>query len=94
MIARGLAWGGGRIRPDGTVDTTDNTRTAGQETTRDMATKTVAYTQVVRGFLYWGLKTNRADWVELGQRVAIQRGYPAPPPATATTRRRYVGEQA
>ena len=58
MIDSGLAWEKTRISPLGLVDTTGNTRTAGQERKRDGTPKGVAYTMVFRGLAYWSAVTN------------------------------------
>ncbi|WP_217430805.1 hypothetical protein [Sphingomonas bacterium] len=56
MADRGLAWLAARVRPDGTVDQTGNTRTGfGQERGPQGNLKTMSYGSAYRAFYYWGM---------------------------------------
>ncbi len=70
MIEKGLSWEATRISPNGKVNVTGNTRTAGQETGRDGITrKKPAYTLIAAGFMYWGIMNKNQLWIELGLKV-------------------------
>jgi hypothetical protein len=70
MLEKGYAWLKGRIRPDGTIDVTGNTRTgAGQERSRSGAVKTVNYGHTYRGFYRWRLISGDPTYEELAQKV-------------------------
>ena len=56
MADRGLAWLAARVRPDGTVDQSGNTRTGfGQERGPQGNLKTMSYGSAYRAFYYWGM---------------------------------------
>ncbi len=59
MIGRGLEWISVRIRPDGTVDQSGNTRTGfGQERGPQGNLKTMSYGSAYRAFFYWAAITH------------------------------------
>ena len=59
MITHGLDWISARIRPDGTVDQTGNTRTGfGQERGPQGNLKTMSYGSAYRAFFYWATITH------------------------------------
>ncbi len=70
MIERGLAWEETRVLASGQVSTDGNTRTAGQETGRNGAVKTVSYTSVITAFGRWGMLTADPHWTDLATRVS------------------------
>ena len=56
MADRALAWLAARVRADGTVDQTGNTRTGfGQERGPQGNIKTMSYGSAYRAFYYWGM---------------------------------------
>ena len=56
MADRGLAWLAARVRSDGTVDQSGNTRTGfGQERGPQGNLKTMSYGSAYRAFYYWGM---------------------------------------
>ena len=56
MLQRANAWLASRVRPDGTLDATGNTRTGlAQEKTRGGKIKKVSYGQTMRAFYHWYL---------------------------------------
>ncbi len=56
MADRGLSWLAVRVRADGTVDQTGNTRTGlGQERGPQGNLKTMSYGSAYRAFYYWGM---------------------------------------
>ena len=58
MIHRGLDWLSKRIRPDGTVDQSGNTRTGfGQERGPQGNLKTMSYGSAYRAYFYWAMIT-------------------------------------
>ena len=70
MLARGLAWLAARVRPDGTVDQTGNTRTGfGQERGPQGNLKTMSYGSAYRASFYWSLITGDERWAELARRL-------------------------
>ncbi len=59
MITHGLDWLSARIRPDGTVDQTGNTRTGfGQERGPQGNLKTRSYGSAYRAYFYWATITH------------------------------------
>ncbi len=59
MIVHGLGWLSARIRPDGTVDQSGNTRTGfGQERGPQGNLKTMSYGSAYRAYFYWAMITN------------------------------------
>jgi len=74
-IDRAAAWELGRIKPNGEVDVTGNTRTGlGQEKFlgRD---KNVNYPDVVLALFYYGVRTGNQDYISAAQR-AFAAGFP------------------
>ena len=70
MLARGLAWLAARVRPDGTVDQTGNTRTGfGQERGPQGNLKTMSYGSAYRASFYWSLITGDSRWADLASRL-------------------------
>ena len=70
MLARGLAWLAARVRPDGTVDQTGNTRTGfGQERGPQGNLKTMSYGSAYRASFYWSLITGDNRWADLASRL-------------------------
>ena len=61
MLEHAMAWERTRILPDGSVDVTGNTRTAGQEHNRDGTVKGVDYGGVLKSFAYWSVAAQDAD---------------------------------
>ena len=62
MLIRGLEWLRGRIKADGSVDQTGNTRTGSdQEIGRDKKPKTMSYGSAAEAFGYWGQIQSNAD---------------------------------
>lgn len=74
-IDRAAAWERGRIKANGEVDVTGNTRTGlGQEKFlgRD---KNVNYPDVVLALFYYGVRTDKKDYISAGQ-LAFAAGFP------------------
>lgn len=70
MIARGLAWLAARVRPDGTVDQTGNTRTGfGQERGPQGNLKTMSYGSAYRASYYWAMISGDPRWAALADRL-------------------------
>jgi hypothetical protein len=70
MLKKGYAWLESRIRPDGTIDVSGNTRTgAGQEKGRTGAVKTINYGYTYRGFYHWYLISRDPGFEQLAQKV-------------------------
>lgn len=73
MLARALAWEAGRVQRTGAVLADGNTRTAGQERSRNGLVKGIAYSRVIRGFATWAAlaASGKEDprWAELAWRV-------------------------
>jgi len=73
-VSRGIAWELAQLRADGSVDTTQNTRTAGQETYFGHV-KTVNYLDVTRAFALWGAISGDANATNAArQTAAIAKG--------------------
>ena len=73
MIERGLEWLAARVRPDGTVDQSGNTRTGlGQERAPQGALKTMSYGSAFRAMYYWAMITGDQRWA--GFAGALVRG--------------------
>ena len=87
MIERNIAWQAGRIRPDGTIDTTGSTRTgnAHPENTRAGKPKDVSWGQITRTFAYWSLLTGDLRWNNLALQVARAAGRLVDPAKPAGT---------
>ncbi|HTA16688.1 MAG TPA: hypothetical protein VK786_02960 [bacterium] len=70
MIVNGLNWLRGRMRPDGTVDQSGNTRTGlGQEKGRNGKFKTMSYGSAWRAAYYWAMISGDKSWVEVAKRL-------------------------
>ncbi len=70
MIARGLDWLAVRIRPDGTVDQTGNTRTGfGQERGPQGNLKTMSYGSAYRASYYWAMISDDPGWAIVAERL-------------------------
>ena len=66
MIDRGLRWLQARVRPDGTVDQSGNTRTGfGQERGPQGNLKRMSYGSAYRAAYYWTMITGDPAWAEL-----------------------------
>jgi hypothetical protein len=66
MITRGLGWLEARVRPDGTVDQTGNTRTGfGQERGPQGTLKRMSYRSAYRASYYWAMITGNEQWAKL-----------------------------
>jgi hypothetical protein len=80
MINKGLAWLGTRIKPDGSVDSTGNTRTGlGQEVGRNLKTKTMSYGSAYRAYAEWGMITGDKALEETAEKLAsYDRSKPRP----------------
>jgi hypothetical protein len=71
MINKGLAWLNTRIEPDGSVDSTGNTRTGlGQEVGRNLKTKTMSYGSAYRAYAEWGMITGDKALQNTAQKLA------------------------
>ncbi len=72
MLARATAWLASRVRPDGTIDATGNTRTGlAQEKTRGGKTKKVSYGQTMRTFYHWYSISGDSVFDRLANAVAM-----------------------
>ena len=70
MIAHGLGWLAARVRPDGTVDQTGNTRTGfGQERGPQGNLKTMSYGSAYRASFYWAIISGDPRWAALAERL-------------------------
>ena len=70
MLAHGLQWLAARVRPDGTVDQSGNTRTGfGQERGPQGNLKTMSYGSAYRASFYWAMITGDASWASLAIRL-------------------------
>ena len=66
MINRGLGWLQARVRPDGTVDQTGNTRTGlGQERGPQGNLKRMSYASAYRASYYWAMIMGNEHWARL-----------------------------
>jgi hypothetical protein len=71
MITKGLAWLRTRIRSDGSVDSTGNTRTGlGQEVGRNLKVKTMSYGSAYRAFADWGMIAGDKSFEATAQKLA------------------------
>ncbi len=70
MITRGLGWLAARVRPDGTVDQSGNTRTGfGQERGPQGNVKTMSYGSAYRASFYWAMISGNERWADLAERL-------------------------
>ena len=70
MLARGLGWLAARVRPDGTVDQSGNTRTGfGQERGPQGNLKTMSYGSAYRASYEWAMITGDPRWAGLAMRL-------------------------
>lgn len=69
-LAKSAIWQATRILPNGDVDVTGNTRTAGQERDPNGALKGVDYFRVALGLMYAGAILGVPSYVSLGNSVA------------------------
>ncbi len=70
MLARGLSWLAARVRPDGTVDQTGNTRTGfGQERGPQGNLKTMSYGSAYRATFYWAMIAGDPRWAALATQL-------------------------
>ena len=70
ILARGLAWLAARVRPDGTVDQTGNTRTGlGQERGPQGKLKTMCYGSAYRASYYWVMIAGDPRWAALADQL-------------------------
>ncbi len=70
MIARGLGWLAARVRADGTVDQSGNTRTGfGQERGPQGNLKTMSYGSAYRASFYWAMISGDPRWASLAERL-------------------------
>ena len=70
MIGRGLSWLSARVRLDGAVDQSGNTRTGfGQERGPQGNVKTMSYGSAYRACFYWAMITGDPDWAALADRL-------------------------
>ena len=83
MLKAGNQWLCTRILPDGTIDSTGNTRTGlGQETDRGGKYKKVSYAQTARTFYRWSLISDDPSYAKLadqvvgGEKIAKRKSQP------------------
>jgi hypothetical protein len=70
MLRKGNAWLASRVRGDGTLDTTGNTRVgSGQEISRNGVAKKISYSEVYRVFYGWSLISGDSAFEQLAQKV-------------------------
>ena len=70
MLARGLEWLAARVRPDGTVDQSGNTRTGfGQERGPQGNVKTMSYGSAYRAAFYWAMISGGTGWAALADHL-------------------------
>ena len=70
MLQKANAWLRSRVRADGTIDATGNTRTGvGQELSRQGEVKKVSYSQISRAFYRWSLISGNATFERLAEEV-------------------------
>jgi len=70
MLQSANAWLANQVRPDGTLDTTGNTRVgSGQELSRNGVPKKVSYSQVSRAFYGWSLINGDSAFENLAEKV-------------------------
>jgi hypothetical protein len=71
MLERANSWLESRVRPDGTIDATGNTRTGlAQEKSRAGKTKKVSYGQTLRAFYHWYLISGDTTFKTVANTVA------------------------
>ncbi len=70
MLQKGITWLANRVRTDGTLDTTGNTRVgSGQELSRNGVPKKISYAQVYRAFYDWSLISGDSAFEHLAEKV-------------------------
>jgi hypothetical protein len=70
MLEKGIAWLGSRVRTDGTLDTTGNTRVgSGQELSRNGVPKKISYPEVYQAFYSWSLISGDSEFEHLADKV-------------------------
>ncbi len=70
MIGHGLAWLAARVRSDGTVDQTGNTRTGfGQERGPQGNLKAMSYGSAYRAAYYWAMISRDPNWATLATKL-------------------------
>ena len=70
MIARGLGWLASRVRTDGTVDQSGNTRTGfGQERGPQGNLKTMSYGSAYRASYYWATISGDPRWAAVAEQL-------------------------
>jgi hypothetical protein len=70
MLQKGINWLSTRVKEDGTLDATGNTRTGlGQEKGRNDTIKTLNYGQVFRAFYRWSLFSSDAQYEALALKI-------------------------
>ncbi|MGA3080284.1 MAG: hypothetical protein ABSD44_02750 [Terracidiphilus sp.] len=72
MIEKGMLWLKSRVRSDGVVDQTGNTRTgSGQEYGRNDTgkTKTMSYGSAYRAAYYWAMIQGDPSWAQLAEKL-------------------------
>ncbi len=80
MIERGMRWLQARMRPDGTVDQSGNTRTGfGQERGPQGNLKRMSYGSAYRAAYDWAMITGDEHWAQAGRRVVRGPGRGKPP---------------
>ncbi len=71
MLSKGNAWLASRVREDGTLDTTGNTRVgSGQEISRNGVVKKISYSEVYRAFYGWSVIGGDPGFEQLAQKVS------------------------
>jgi len=72
MLQRGVAWQASRVNPDGSENTTGNSRVAGvqTETDRSGTPKHIAVGQIFRCFSYWAQISGDEKYEALAEQVA------------------------
>jgi hypothetical protein len=72
MLQRAIAWLATRIRLDGDIDPTGNTRTGiAQEKDRTGRVKGLNYGETFRAFQYWSMISGDGSYHQLARRVAV-----------------------
>lgn len=70
MLGKANTWLSNRVLPDGTLDTTGNTRVgSGQELSRNGVPKKISYPQVYRAFYGWSLISKDPAFARLAEKV-------------------------
>jgi hypothetical protein len=71
MLQRAIAWLAGRVKPDGDIDPTGNTRTGtAQEKDRTGKAKSLNYGYAFRAFEYWSMISGDESYHQLAKLVA------------------------